>query len=459
MHGKFLLALLAAAATAFGAERPPEPNVLMITVDTLRADHLSCYGYHLRTSPNIDKLAEEGVRFADANTTIPLTGPSHISLFTSRYPQEHGARINGLAHNEETKLLFLPQILRRFGYRTAAFVSAWPLTARLTHLDRWFDEYDEDLPRTYQMFNSQRWAEDVAPRAIRWLQKNDHEPFFLWVHFFDPHEPYDLREAFADPEQIAEPGPRAPEMNSEEARERVRRYDSEIRYADHWIGEILKTVDRLGLRDNTLVVLLSDHGESLGEHDYVGHGRQLYQPIVHVPLIFRYPGKIPAGKVIDTEVSLLDVTPTIIDLALREHHEELHLPVKLGGRSLAASLTGGPPPDQQLLRYVTFAGRKGWMPKFLIDLFVDFKGLPLKMGQRLGDRKVIWTPKKKALEILNVEKDPLELEPVKPPAGSPQYRAETARLRRWFEQTAAAAGENRMTEEDVKVLKSLGYLQ
>ncbi len=452
------LALLLAGTAVAGQEATP-PNVLMITVDTLRADHLSCYGYHLRTSPNIDKLAEEGARFADANTTIPQTGPAHISLFTSRYPQEHGARINGLAHNEKIKLLFLPQILRKFGYRTAAFVSAWPLTSRLTHLDRWFDEYDEDMPRTYQMFNSQRWAEDVGPRAISWLQKNQHRPFYLWVHFFDPHEPYDLREAFANPEKIKEPGPQAPQMESEEARERVRRYDSEIGYADHWIGEILKVVDQLGLRENTLVVLLADHGESLGEHDYVGHGRQLYEPIVHIPLIFRYPGKIPAGKVVETEVSILDVAPTIIDLAIRPYHQDLKLPVKLAGRSLAASLTGGPPPDQQVLRYVTFAGRKGWMPKFLVDLFVDFKGLPLKMGQRLGSRKVIWTPKKKELEILNVAQDPLELSPVKPPAGSPRYRTETARLRRWFEQTAGAAGENRMTEEDVKILKSLGYLQ
>ena len=127
------------------------PNILLITVDTLRADHLSSYGYPLRTSPTIDRLAEEGTRFSSAYSPIPLTGPSHISLFTSRFPQEHGARVNGYAVGKDSKWLFLPQILKKFGYTNAAFISAWPLNSRLTHLGKWFDTYDENLTRSYQV--------------------------------------------------------------------------------------------------------------------------------------------------------------------------------------------------------------------------------------------------------------------------------------------------------------------
>ena len=457
------LLLLPALAAGFlspaAAQSQPLPNVLLITVDTLRADHLSCYGYHLRTSPHIDALAAEGVRFTRATTVIPLTGPAHISLFTSRYPQEHGARINGLAANEKAKLLFLPQILRGAGYRTAAFVSAWPLNSRLTHLDRWFDHYDEDLPRTYQMFNSQRYAEDVGPRAIDWLKQSAGRPFFLWVHFFDPHSPYDQRDDFINPRRIEESGSRAPQLDSDDARERVRVYDSEIGYCDHWIGKILDTLDAAGLRSETLVVLTADHGESLGEHDYVGHGQQLYQPIVHIPLIFRFPGRVAEGKTVDTGVSILDLAPTIIDLTVRPRQPDFKLPFPLGGRSFAASLNGAPAPREKLVRYVTFGAKKGWMPKFLMELFVDLDGLPMKMGQTLGDRKVIWSPGEEKLEVFDLGSDPLELNGTLPKRRSPLFRTESNRLLRWFHQTAGAGGEDTMTEKDIEVLRSLGYIQ
>ena len=154
------------------------PNVVFITVDTLRSDHLSSWGYHLKTSPNIDQLASEGMRYENAYTVTTRTAPSHYSMFTSRYPQEHGAKLNGFAIPETSKFLFLPQIFRKHGYKNGAFVSAWVLSSRLTKLDRFFDVYDEDLSRKYQMINSMRWAEDVAPRAISWMQQNKDNPSF-----------------------------------------------------------------------------------------------------------------------------------------------------------------------------------------------------------------------------------------------------------------------------------------
>ena len=156
-----LTALLIAALPAAGqhrSEATDPPNILLVTIDTLRADHLSSYGYHRKTSPNIDALAAEGVRFEHAYCTIPLTGPSHVSLFSSRYPQEHGVRINGVPIPKDSKWLYLPQILRRFGYFNAAFVSAWPLASHLTGFSHWFQIYDEDMKRRYQFLNSSRFA-------------------------------------------------------------------------------------------------------------------------------------------------------------------------------------------------------------------------------------------------------------------------------------------------------------
>jgi arylsulfatase A-like enzyme len=197
MRPAFLIVSAAAVLTVvpgIGANKSAEqlPNVLLLTIDTLRADHLSCYGYQRLTSPYIDGLAQEGTRFSRAYTVIPLTGPAHLSLFIGRYPQENGVRRNGVAIPDDRKLVMLPQIFRGHGYQTAAFVSAWPLTGRLTHLDRYFGHFDEELGRTYQLFNSSRYAEDVTPRAVEWLKKHSQKkkPFFLWVHYFDPHSPY-----------------------------------------------------------------------------------------------------------------------------------------------------------------------------------------------------------------------------------------------------------------------------
>jgi uncharacterized sulfatase len=291
------------------------------------------------------------------------------------------------------------------------------------------------------------------------LQWDKTKPFFLMVHYFDPHSPYNLRPKFANPEKIGEPGPIAPGMKNAEARERVQQYNSEIGYADYWIGKLFDELDRLGVADNTLIVLTADHGESLGEHDYVGHGRQLYDPIVRIPLIIKLPGYTTPGKVVEREVSIIDIMPTVLDLTAKRVDPDFELPFEVAGRSLAASINGGGEPEEQMVRFLTFEGKKGFLPKFLTDLFLKFDGPPLKMGHRLGVRKVIYTPDDKRLEIYNVQQDPLEIKGLKVKQKNPQFKTETARLERWYESTTGAAGENEMTEEDIKALKSLGYLQ
>jgi arylsulfatase A-like enzyme len=455
-----LLALL--GLTLWGAPAdPPDgaPNILLITVDTLRADHVSSYGYHLKTTPNIDRLASEGVRFDNTYAVVPLTGPSHFSMFTGRYPQEHGARINGVAVPENSKWLALPQMLRKFGYNNAAFVSAWPLTSRLTGLNRWFGHYDEDLTRSYRVFTSMRFAEDVTPRAIQWLRQNPKKPFFLWVHYFDPHEPYHLRERFASPEKLADPPAGLPQPSAE-MRDRIHRYDSEVGYMDHYVGKLLESVDELGLRDSTLVALTSDHGESLGEHGYVGHGRRLTENTMQVPLVFRYPGKIEAGQVIRENITLLDLTPTLLDFTVADRLAQDQIPISFAGMSLAPAMTAGEELPQRPIRYVTFGGKKAFAPRWLSWMWVAGETrMPLRVGETEGTRKMVWSPRAQELTVYDLSADAYELDPDVFAKNDRTYERETPQIQRWFDSTNLEDAETTLSERDTEILKSLGYVQ
>ena len=434
------------------------PHVVLITVDTLRADHVSSYGYHLRTSPTMDKLAEDGIRFDRAYTPIPMTGPSHFSMFTGRYPQEHGARINGVSLPENSKWLTIPQVLRRFGYTSGAFISAWPLIGRLTQLHRSFDHYDDELDRQYQVFHSMRWAEDVTRPALRWLDANkDKDNLFLWVHYFDPHEPYNLREEFADPEQIRDPDP-AIAGYSEEIQNRTRRYDSEIGYADKHIKRLLDRIDKLGMRDNTLVVLLADHGEGLGEHGFVGHGRWLFESTVRVPWIMRLPGKIKPGSVVAESVSTLDLAPTILDLAVPEFREETQVAISYAGRSQVAAVPKQISSDSRQIRFVSFEGKKGFIPKWISWAWKPNSGLPFRIGKLDGSMKAVWTPEEKRFDLFDLTQDPHELRPETLTGADRRYSFERDAFQRWFDTTNLAESESRLTERDAKILESLGYI-
>ncbi len=429
-------------------------------MDTLRADHLSSWGYHLKTSPNIDRLAEEGVRFANASTVTSRTAPSHFSMFTSRYPQEHGAKLNGFAPPQNMKFLYLPQILQKFGYKNAAFISSWPLTKKLTKLDRFFDVYDQDLGRSYQTINSMRFAEDVAPRAMSWLEKSkDSGPFFCWVHFFDPHSPYDFRAEYEAKEKTGKPD-LTQERGQGSILEDVKAYNSEIFYTDHWVGKLLGKIDELGLRENTIVVLLADHGESLGEKEYQGHSRRLWESVVHIPMIVRFPGEIEAGRVVDAKVNILDIMPTLLDLTVKRNNPEATIPTEMVGRSLAAALMSGEQITDRQARAVAFAGQKWMMPKWFSKLWLRDLDFPLRISYRNGDHKVIWTHENDELEVYDLAADPFEMRPTTPKKGDRVYKKETEALTKWFKSThLAEGGENRMDSSDCEALSSLGYIQ
>ncbi len=301
------LALLAAAAgcrrdgapSAAPAERP---NVLLVTIDTLRADHLGCYGRQAAMTPTIDALARRGVRFATAVAHAPLTGPSHASILTGRTPLGHGFRNNSgfvLAPAVSTAA----EDFRQAGYRTAAFVSGFPLDRRFG-FDRGFDTYDDHLPRGNDLRRTpyvERTADATTGAVLRWLQPSSHppgqpRPWFLWVHYYDPHAPYEPPAA-----DLAE-------------RFRATPYDGEVAFVDRELGRLFEALATTREMDHTLVLLTSDHGESLGEHGEATHGIFIYDATLRVPWVMAGPG-VPAGGVPRTIVRSIDVLPTLLDYA------------------------------------------------------------------------------------------------------------------------------------------------
>jgi arylsulfatase A-like enzyme/Flp pilus assembly protein TadD len=299
------LAVALLAVVACGGKKEtaaPRPlNVLLITIDTLRPDHLGCYGDREARTPEIDRLAAGGVLFEDAVTVVPVTLPSHVSIMTGAYPASHGVHNNGSYRLREGATT-LAGILRAHGYHTEAVVAAYPLAARFG-LAQGFETYDDRLPagRERQVGYREKPASEVSRAGLEFLGRADAgAPFFLWLHYFDPHAPYEP------------PQPYASEFAG-------RPYDGEIAYVDSEVGRVLERVGRPDLALNTIVVLMSDHGEGLGEHGEWTHGVFLYDSTLRIPLVLSQPGTLPAGRRIAALARSIDVMPTVL--------EALHLPV------------------------------------------------------------------------------------------------------------------------------------
>jgi choline-sulfatase len=296
-------------------------NVLLVTVDTLRADHVGCYGDPKAATPNIDALAARGVRFAQAIASVPLTAPSHASILTGAYPPVHKIRDMG-GFILDPSIPTLATILKDAGWSTAAFVGAAVLN-RHYGMNRGFDTYNDSMQDESSLKKipgvvAEVRAEVVAHRAVEWLKGADRsKPFFLWAHFYDPHFPYD------PPEPFRSQYPKDP-------------YRGEIAYADGQVGVLLKALADQSLDGRTLVVLIADHGESLGEHGEFTHGVFLYDSTVHVPMMIAGPG-VPAGRVVAEQVRSIDVLPTVTDFA------GVSKGTAAQGVSLRAALAGGKP--------------------------------------------------------------------------------------------------------------------
>jgi choline-sulfatase len=274
-------------------------NLLLVTLDTTRPDHLGCYGYASAKTPTIDGLCARGVRFDDAVTSVPITLPSHTVMMTGKYPPHTGVRANGSDRVGEDEFT-LAETFKGAGYATGAFVSAFVLDDRFG-LDQGFDEYDfqvgDHMPRRTMALHNERRADAVTREALRWLEdRNPSEPFFLWVHYFDPHAPYDSPLANLD-------------------RFRGRPYDAEIAYVDMQLKRLLAAVERQGLTERTLIVLTTDHGEALFEHGEAYHSVFIYESTLRAALIFSNPVLFDgAYRVSDHLVGLVDIYPTLVDL-------------------------------------------------------------------------------------------------------------------------------------------------
>jgi len=288
-------------------------NVLLITLDTTRADRLGCYGYSAASTPNLDTLAAQGVRFANVYASVPLTLPSHASVMTGLIPPSHGVRNNGSYVLSPDKVT-LAELLKERGYSTAAFVASFSVDSRFG-LDQGFDRYDDDFQAgsPFKALNAERKAEQVYEKFQAWLKQGPKEPFLAWVHFFDPHLPYS-----------------PPSPYSEKYADRP--YDGEVAYMDYVLGQIMTLLRERGLMAKTLVVVAGDHGEAFNERGEAGHGVFLYDMVLRVPLILCAENRLPGGRVVESRVRLVDILPTVLDLLT------LQPPSGLDGQSLLPSI-------------------------------------------------------------------------------------------------------------------------
>lgn len=297
----------------------PRLNVLLVTLDTTRADRLGCYGYKEAVTPNLDGLAGRGAMFERAFAPAPQTLVSHATMLTGLNPPEHGLRINGAAALDAS-IPTLTSILEQQGYQTAAFVAASVLDSTCG-LDQGFQTYDDDLTQGEKSRTKDlqvRSGRQIVDAAMAWLRPRQTRPFFCWCHFFDPHVPRQTH-----PQEFGDVF-------------RNRAYDAEIAYVDVEVGRLLKFLRQHGLEQQTLVIVVGDHGEGLGEHGEDEHGYMVYNSTLRVPLMLSCPAIIPSGVQSAELVSLVDLLPTVLDCV------QLPIPEELSGRSLSPALRSNP---------------------------------------------------------------------------------------------------------------------
>ncbi len=301
------------------AVRAAGAPIVLISIDTLRADHLPAYGYRAVATPAIERLRHDGILFEDAWSQCPLTLPSHVSIFTGLLPPSHGVR-NNIGYRLDAKAHpTLARLLKGRGYATGSSVSAWVLR-RTTGLGDSFDFYDDAIdppPSSKAASQAQRPGSETVASALAWAEKVRDRPFFLFVHLYEPHSPYEPPEPFRS--RFALP------------------YDAEIAAADAAVGTLLQKLDDWGIYERSLIILLSDHGEGLMDHGEQEHGILLYREALQVPLIVKLPGSARKGERLKRPTALTDVLPTVVELAGGSAPKGISIS---GGASCARSRTG-----------------------------------------------------------------------------------------------------------------------
>ncbi|HET7617426.1 MAG TPA: sulfatase-like hydrolase/transferase [Vicinamibacterales bacterium] len=449
------VALIAAAAAWGGLRHRPEagsaarsgapaarPSVILVTIDTLRADRVGGTGRLAGLTPHLDRLAARGVKFAEAFTDVPLTFPAHVSIMTGLYPSRHGARDNG-SFVLGPDALTLAERLHDAGYHTAAFVASYVL-ARSFGLNQGFDDYVDRVEvagSRYAFSDLQRRGAEVAGDALAWVTRAaaaDDRPIFLWMHLYDPHTPYEAPKAFADR------FPGAP-------------YNAEVAAADWAAGYLLDGLPPR-VRDNALVIVTGDHGESLGEHGEPEHGIFLYDATLHVPLIIAGAGW-PAGRTVTEQVRHIDLVPTVLDVLGLPHDADLPgvslRPLAEGRDTRSGAGRGAPASDEP---------GSGAEPRLRLDAPLSYAeswfqrlhfGWSELRAVRSGDWKFIAAPHP---ELYDLKHDPGEAHNLirERPAVASRLAGELDRIGRPSERALAA--EHKMDAATVERLRSLGYL-
>lgn len=413
-------AVVAALLLLSGCTADPEVrSVVLVTLDTTRADRIGCYGYKGGATPNLDRLAAEGARFEQCGSPVPITLPAHASMFTGMYPPSHGVHYNTGFRLPDTATT-VAEILLGAGWRTAAFPAAYPVAAK-TGVGQGFELYLDLFSRQgapKPTAESARSAAEISRDVIGWLAGVGDEKFFAWVHFYDPHDPYEPPEPYR-------------------GRFAGREYDGEIAFVDHELGKIFEALAAARRWTDTLVIVVGDHGEGLGEHREPTHKNLVYESTLRVPLIVKTPGTT-RSTVVTEPVSLVDLAPTILDFA------GLGAPASMEGQTLRPALSGKPLPRRGLF-FESLAGA------------LSFGWAPLE-GLRRGPWKLIDGPGR---ELYDLAADPHETENL---AGTHRTTAEelAAELQDARDRWAASVKENSaatpIDAESRERLASLGYV-
>lgn len=396
-------------------------NIVVITLDTTRADYIGAYGSTTVKTPVLDALAREGTLFGQAMSSAPLTLPAHSSMFTGRFPPEHGVRDNGgffLAPEQHT----LAEMLKERGFATGGFIAAFVLDGKWgidQGFDEYFDEFDISERRGQSMGNIQRRGNEVVDKALPWIDSVKDKRFFAWIHLYDPHTPYDPPEPYKT-EYQGHP------------------YRGEIAFTDAQVGRVVTFLEERGLLDKTVVAVLGDHGESLGDHGEDSHGFFIYESVTHVPFIVRAPFSGTGQRRVDDPVRIIDLTPTMLDLV------GAPVPEGLSGKSLVPLMAGS----------TTELGLEGYAEAMYPLHHFGWSDL---RALRSGRYKLIDAPRP---ELFDIERDPKETTNI---FGERRAIGEgmVARLReieQAFEHAPTAQPESDVDPEVRARLAALGYV-
>jgi choline-sulfatase len=427
------------------------PNVLLVTLDTVRADHCSLYGYERDTTPNLRRIATRSAVFETAYAPMATTGPSHATMFTSLYPRTHGFLKNGYVLDED--LTTLAEVLHGQTYHTAAVVGSYAVSSRFG-FSQGFDCFDDDFESDGRGKPGRNWegievegyfdrdGSHVTDRAIRWVSEewDRSRPFVLWAHYFDAHSPYvpapEFRNLFTsnqdEPESLAS---------------KVAAYDEEILEVDHAVGRLVDFLEASNLIGSTLLIVVGDHGEGLMQHGHMEHGLQLYEEAVRVPLVMSWPGHLGPPRILRESVEILDIMPTVLEMVGASTAG-----LSIQGRSLKSNIVDDEPLDPQ---HPVFIERRFYEagPVGTFDVSGE------KFAVRSGRWKFIVAPEEGTAELYDLLNDSGETVNVA------QGHAEVSgRLRklidRWYTVNTpdVTMSGNNANDDDLDGLKALGYV-